>query len=112
MAGGLANFFRRMVKPGSSQPSEAGRPGAPGQLAEPVVHNGYEIRPEPHRQESMWLVAGTISRDTGSGVRTHYFLRADSHSDRDHVVELSIIKAKQMIDIEGDRIFDKPSDRR
>lgn len=106
MAAGITDFLRRMVAPKrSAQPGQSPH-------AEPVVHKGYEIRPEPRQQDSLWLVAGTITKLTDEGERTHYFLRADSHSDRDSAIELSIFKAKQMIDLEGERIFDKPSDRR
>ena len=38
-------------------------------------------------------------------MKEHRFVRADTHQSRDDAIEFTISKAKQMIDMQGDRIF-------
>jgi len=86
----------------SSQPS--------AKQAAAVEHKGYRIVPAPRASGSQWNVAGIITRPGDDGAeRRHAFVRADNSASWDEAVELTVIKAKQMIDIEGERIFDKSS---
>ena len=76
--------------------------GAP---AETVDYKGYRIKPAPYRNNDVFQTAGTIEKDGPDGVREHRFVRADTHPNRDDAVAFSVSKAKQMIDLQGDRIF-------
>jgi hypothetical protein len=38
-------------------------------------------------------------------VKEHQFIRADTHHSRDEAVQFTISKAKQIIDMQGDRMF-------
>ena len=73
--------------------------------AEPVDYNGYQITPAPQRQASGWNTAGVITKAFEDGVKEHRFIRVDTHTSRDDAVAFSIVKAQQMIDQQGDRIF-------
>jgi hypothetical protein len=73
--------------------------------AEPVDYNGYQITPAPQRQASGWNTAGVITKTFEDGVKEHRFIRVDTHTSRDDAVAFSIVKAQQMIDQQGDRIF-------
>jgi hypothetical protein len=81
----------------------AGESGGP--VAEPVDYNGYQITPAPQRQASGWNTAGVITKTFEDGVKEHRFIRVDTHTTRDDAVAFSIVKAQQMIDQQGDRIF-------
>jgi hypothetical protein len=48
---------------------------------------------------------GIIEKDAPDGVKEHRFVRADTHPNRDDAIDFTISKAKQMIDMQGDRIF-------
>ena len=73
--------------------------------AAPVDYNGFRIRANPYRQGSHYQTAGTIEKDGPEGVRQHKFIRADTHPSREVAVEFTIMKAKQIIDLQGERMF-------
>ncbi|MDX1540706.1 MAG: HlyU family transcriptional regulator [Geminicoccaceae bacterium] len=50
--------------------------------------------------------AGLIVKQIGEEVREQTFIRVDTHSDRDAAIAFSITKAKQIIDEQGDRLFE------
>ncbi|TFL17327.1 HlyU family transcriptional regulator [Jannaschia formosa] len=65
-------------------------------------YKGYTITPAPQKTGDGFRVAATIEKDG----RTHQLIRADTLRDHDGAVDASILKAKQVIDQQGDRIFD------
>ena len=79
---------------------EVDAPAAP-----PVEYKGYRIRPMPYRTNGLYQTAGIIEKDTPEGVKAHRFIRADTHQGRDDAIAFAISKAKQIIDLQGDRIF-------
>ena len=85
-----------------------GRMAGPAEepAAADVEYKGYRIKPAPYRNGGVYQTAGTIEKDTAEGVKRHTFVRADTHAGRDEAVTFTINKAKQMIDMQGDRIFD------
>ncbi len=83
----------------------AGGPGASAPPAETVEYKGYRIKPAPYRNNDVFQTAGTIEKDGPDGVREHRFVRADTHPNREDAIAFSVSKAKQMIDLQGDRIF-------
>ena len=82
----------------------AGTSDAPAAAA--VEYKGYRIRPTPYRSNGHYQTAGTIEKDAPEGVKAHQFVRADTHPNRDDAIAFAISKAKQIIDLQGDRIFD------
>ena len=70
-----------------------------------VEYKGYRITPTPYKNNGQYQTAGTIAKDTPEGVREHKFVRADSHPGREDAISFTISKAKQIIDLQGDRIF-------
>jgi hypothetical protein len=79
---------------------EADAPAAPA-----VEYKGYRIRATPYRNNGGYQTAGTIEKDTPEGVKEHRFIRADTHQGREDAIAFAISKAKQIIDLQGDRIF-------
>lgn len=72
---------------------------------EAVEYQGYRIRPAPQRQASGWNTAGVIIKEFPDGTKEYSFIRVDTHSSQDDAVAFSIIKAQQIIDEQGDRLF-------
>ena len=75
-----------------------------------IEYKGYRIRPAPYRTEGLYQTAGTIEKDTPAGVKQHRFIRADTHPSREDAAAFAISKAKQIIDLQGDRIFERPNE--
>src|SRR5262245_8708913 len=70
-----------------------------------VEYNGATITPNPEKVSGGWRLAGTISKDFGGSRRVHRLERADTAPDREAIVQMMIVKAKRLIDDQGDRLF-------
>jgi hypothetical protein len=68
-------------------------------------YKGYRIRPMPYRTNGVYQTAGVIEKDAPEGVKSHRFVRADTHHSKEDAVAFALAKAKQIIDLQGDRIF-------
>lgn len=79
-----------------------GGPGAKADTAVPVRYEGYAIRAEPAAEGGRYRIGAVIEKDG----RTHRMIRADVLEGRDAAVDASISKAKQLIDQQGERLFD------
>jgi len=73
--------------------------------AEPVEYKGYVIRAEPFKSEGQYQTAGVIERDIGGVKKEHRFIRADAFASYDDAVNFSLSKARQMVDLQGERMF-------
>lgn len=65
-------------------------------------YGDYLITPASVKEEHGFRINGTISK----GEQVHTFIRADTLPSADDCAREMIRKAKQMIDQQGDRIFD------
>jgi hypothetical protein len=72
---------------------------------EAVEYQGFMIQPAPQRQPSGWNTAGVISKAFPDGTKEHSFIRVDTHRGLDDAVAFSVLKAQQIIDEQGDRLF-------
>jgi hypothetical protein len=70
-----------------------------------VEYNGYRIRPTPYRRQGQYQTCGIIEKAVGGETREHRFIRAELHPNREAAVAFSIDKAKQIIDEQGQRLF-------
>lgn len=64
-------------------------------------HKGFRITPGPIREGGHYRVSALIEKDG----RQHVLIRADSMASLDEARALSVAKARQMIDEQGDRLF-------
>jgi hypothetical protein len=74
---------------------------------EPVAYNGYLIRPAPFAADGQYQTAGTIEKDVAGTRKEHRFIRADRHPSFDAAVEFTVLKARQIVDQMGERMFDE-----
>ena len=73
--------------------------------AEPVDYKGYIIRPAPFKNDGQYQTAGTIEREIGGVRKEHRFIRADAFASYDDAVNFTLGKARQMVDLQGERMF-------
>jgi hypothetical protein len=83
----------------------AGGAGAGAASVAPVEYKGYRIRPTPYQTNGQYQTAGIIDKETPEGLKQHRFVRADTHPSLEAANEFVIAKAKQIIDLQGERIF-------
>ncbi|WP_170429067.1 HlyU family transcriptional regulator [Ruegeria arenilitoris] len=74
---------------------------------EPVVYNGFEIFPDLMSEGSKYRLLARIEKTIDGDRKTYTVIRADVFDSRDQAESISIAKAKQVIDEQGERIFDK-----
>jgi hypothetical protein len=75
--------------------------------ADPVEYKGYVIRAAPYKNEGgAYQTAGTIEREVGGERKAHRFIRADAYASYDDALNFTLNKARQIIDLQGERIFD------
>jgi hypothetical protein len=74
-------------------------------VPEPVEYKGFIIRPAPFKTEGQFQTAGTIEREVGGVHKEHRFIRADAFASFDDAVAFTLAKARQMVDLQGERMF-------
>ena len=77
----------------------------PEKLPEPVEYKGFIIRAAPFKADGQYQTAGTIEREIGGVRKEHSFIRADAFASFDDAVTFTLAKARQMIDLQGERLF-------
>lgn len=91
------SFWKSLFGGGKAEPT-----AKPGRTEE---YNGYTIEAKPVKEEGQYQLAGRITKAVGGEVKEHTFLRADRFSSYDDAESFTFVKAKQIIDQMGDRIF-------
>ncbi len=74
--------------------------------AESETYQGFTITPEPKHEGSDFRISARIEKTIDGEIRTHTLIRADTLGSRDAAIAASAAKAKQLIDEQGDGIFD------
>ena len=97
----MTGFFSRLFGGGKAA---RGAEEAPGEATE---YKGYRIRPAPFRAEGQFQTAGLIEKDFSDGRKEYRFIRAEKHASSDQAAEFAVSKGRQIIDEQGDRVFDK-----
>lgn len=103
MLGGLI----RKLFGGGEGGGDGGDGGAGKALGDAVEHKGCRIQATAMQRGSQFLTAGTITKDFPDGPREHRFVRADTHASADQARDFAIVKGRQIIDEQGDRLFDR-----
>ena len=96
----MSGFFSRLFGGGKREAAEE----TPGDAVE---YKGYRIRPAPFRSEGQFQTAGTIEKDFSDGRKEYRFIRAEKHTSSDQASEFAVSKGRQIIDEQGDGVFDK-----
>ena len=80
--------------------------GAPAQkVPEPVEYKGFVIRAAPYKNAGQYQTAGVIEREVGGVRKEHRFIRADAFASYDDAVTFTLGKARQIVDLQGERMF-------
>ncbi|TNC59326.1 HlyU family transcriptional regulator [Rubellimicrobium roseum] len=85
-------FGRKQAKEPASAPSEE--------------HKGFHITPKPIREGSHYRIAARIEKEVAGVRRIYDLVRADTVATPEEARALSLAKARQVIDEQGERLFD------
>lgn len=94
------SFLKRLFGGGNSV--SASEP----EVAAEQEYQGYRLRSTPRKEEGQYRLCGLIEHEAEGGIRSHRLIRADLFSAADEATEAFFRKARQVIDEQGDRIFD------
>ena len=92
----IMRFLRRNRKGGGSDEAE---------VAATEKYEGYEILARPIRDAGQWRLAGTIRRPGDESGPSHDYVRADTMADHDECVRMSLLKGRQLVDEQGERLL-------
>ena len=93
------SLLSRLFGRGSS-PDATAKPGP-----EPEAYKGFRIFIEPIREGGRYRIAARIEKDADGALKSHRLIRADTCEDADQAAELTLQKARQVIDEQGDALF-------
>ncbi len=93
------SFLKRLFGLGSTD-----QPAAPPP-AEAVEYKGFQIRSAPFKDGGQFQTCALINKTVGGVEKEHRLIRADRFASIDDARDVSLRKAKQMIDEQGDRLF-------
>lgn len=80
---------------------------ATAKVSDPVEYKGFTIRAAPYKNNGGYQTAGTIEREVGGVRKQHRFIRADSYASYDDAVSFTLNKARQIVDLQGERMFNE-----
>ena len=63
------------------------------------------MRAAPYRNDGQYQTAGTIEREIDGVLKQHRFIRADAFASYDEAVTFTLGKARQIVDLQGERMF-------
>lgn len=93
------SFWKSLFGGGSA------RDGGPAKPVREVEHQGFLIQAMPYAEAGQYQVAGLISKEIDGTTKQHKFVRADRFGTLDDAADFAIMKGRQIIDQQGDRIF-------
>ena len=79
--------------------------GGPAEIADRETYQGFEVLARPIREEGQWRLAGSIRRPGDEDGPRHDFVRADTMADHDECVRMSLLKGRQLVDEQGERLL-------
>lgn len=77
----------------------------PGAVAARETYEGLELLACPVHEAGAWRVAGTIRRPGDEDGPRYDFVRADTMADRDEATRMSLLKARQLVDEQGEGLL-------
>lgn len=92
------SFFKKLFGGG-----DAAKPAGP---VKEIDYNGYHIAATPYQENGQWQTCGVVSREIEGVTKEHRFIRADRFPGQDMAAEQALVKGKQIVDQNGDRMFE------
>lgn len=99
----MASFLSRLF---GGLTGKAPEDTAASRRGEAVEYEGFKICAAPDKADNQWRLAGVIVKPGDDGDLERVFIRADLFSSREEAETYAIRKCQQIIDEQGERLFD------
>lgn len=90
------SFLKKLFGSASEEPE---KPSSEG-------YKGFRVTPQPMAANPGYRICALIEKDVDGQTRSHTLIRADTLNDMEGANQASVEKARQMIDQQGDGLFD------
>ena len=94
------SFFKKLFGLGGNSTSD--QEATPAATAE---HNSFTISATPYSEGGQWQMCGVISKEIAGEIKSHRFIRADKFGSKDEAAEWTLVKARQIVDQMGEKLF-------
>ncbi|MEM6693349.1 MAG: HlyU family transcriptional regulator [Pseudomonadota bacterium] len=94
------SLLSRLFGGGGSNGGDSGSAAGPTE-----TYEGYRIFAQPGKASGGYRVGARIEKEVGEETLVHQLIRADTLPNYDEACSVSVAKAKQMIDEQGERLF-------
>ncbi|TKT80326.1 HlyU family transcriptional regulator [Aquamicrobium sp. LC103] len=94
------SFLKRLFGGGSSE-----APAAKTTASDPVDYKGFSIQATPFQEGGQYQTCGVIRKEIGGETKEYRFIRADRFTSVDDATDITLRKAKQLVDEQGERLF-------
>lgn len=81
-----------------------GKPAGPEETPA-EAYNGFSLQATPYQEAGQWQMCGVIAKEIGGVRKEHRFVRADRFPSREDAVDFTLKKARQIVDLNGERLF-------
>ncbi|MBP0439258.1 HlyU family transcriptional regulator [Tianweitania sediminis] len=82
------------------------KPAAEAGPVKEIEHKGFTIKATPYKEGGEYQTCGVVLREVEGALKQHRFIRADRFTDINTAADVALAKGRQMVDEQGDRIFD------
>ena len=78
-------------------------------VAKEIEHKGFTIQATPYKDAGQYQTCGVVAKEVGGERKAHQFIRADRFASLDEAIDCSLMKGRQIVDEQGERLFDSSS---
>lgn len=81
------------------------KPAGPPAPLKSTEYKGFTIHATPFAEGGQQQLAGTIEKDIDGEVKSYRFIRADRFPGAEEAADFALVKGRQLIDEQGERLF-------
>lgn len=78
---------------------------AKDEKAPTLLFGDHVVTATPYLEAGQWQVCGVISKTVDGVTKDHRFVRADRFADRDAAIDMIFLKARMIVEQQGDRLY-------
>lgn len=82
-----------------------GRSASTPKAVKSAEHKGFTIEARPYKEGGQFQLAGVISKEIEGVRKEHKYIRADRFTSMDEAADIALVKGRQIIDEQGERLF-------